>query len=291
MSIDVLQGKIRKLKNPSLLSLEPVPELIPAFILEQAASTAQGYETFCTGLLDGLKDILPGIRVSLPCFLALGGEGLPVMSRLLAYAKELGYYVILDGIPDCWGSVGQTVADAVFGAQSAFPCDGVILNGYCGTDAIKPWLPYLKQDKSVFVLTKSPNRSSVEVQDLLLGGRSVHTAMVDLINRWGGDCHGKYGYDPVGAVVGAPHSEVARGLRSRYSRVFLLLTGIEVGSASPKGCQYAFDRLGYGAAVCAGGYLMGAWQKAESDGSDYVAQALEAAQRLKKNLNKYIIIM
>lgn len=291
MSIDVLQGKIRELRNPILLDLAPEPELIPGYIMEQASSIAEGYEMFCNGLLDGMKETLAGVRVCLPGFLPLGGVGIEVMSRLLAYAKELGYYVILDGIPDCWGSTGQNIAKSVFGEHSVFPCDGVILNGYCGTDAIKPWLSYMDGGKSVFVLTKSPNRSSVEVQDLWLGGRSVHTAMVDLINRWGGDRHGKYGYDPVGAVIGAPHGEVAKELRSRYSRVFFLLTGVDERGANASSCQHAFDRLGYGAAVCIGAELMGAWKNGEEQGADYVARAAQAAQQFKKRLNKYITIL
>ena len=68
-----------------------------------------------------------------------------------------------------------------------YPCDAVTINGYLGGDSVNPFLALLPgRGKSLFVLVKTSNRSSVEVQDLLTGGRLVHTAMADLVNRWGG---------------------------------------------------------------------------------------------------------
>ena len=36
MSIDVLQEKIRVLKNPTMVGLDPTPEVVPGYLLEEA---------------------------------------------------------------------------------------------------------------------------------------------------------------------------------------------------------------------------------------------------------------
>lgn len=292
MSVDVLQEKIRALKNPIIVSFEPTPDVIPRFLTEESPSIVKNRDVFCRGILDALKGMVPGVKFSLPCFLSPGVDGLSLLSALLSYARELGYYVLLDGIPDSWGVAGQELAASVFGDNAVYPCDGAVLNGYCGTDAITPWLPWCKEGKkSLFILTKSPNRSSVEIQDLLFGGRLVHTAMADMIGRWSGEVRSKSGYGSVGAVVGAPYAEVLKTLRAKYSRMFMLVTEIDSHRAGPKGYQNAFDRLGHGAAVCAGDYILNAWNKEDSDGRDYAEQAVAAVERLKKNIGKHITIL
>ena len=72
MSVDILQEKIRKLKNPSMLELAlPLSDLPPQF-----SQDAAGYGAFCRELLTGLKDTIPAVRVSFAAFALLGREGL-----------------------------------------------------------------------------------------------------------------------------------------------------------------------------------------------------------------------
>lgn len=292
MSIQILQEKIRTRKNPIVLSIEPAPNLIPPFLYEECDTLAQCYDRFCRGLLESLAGILPGVRFCLSSFLALGPDGFRILPPLMAYAKALDYYVILDGLPEGWSEVGQSLAESVFGSNAFYPADSVMLNGYCGSDSMSFWLPYCKGGgKSMFVLAKSPNRSSVEIQDLYLGGRLVHTAMADLIGHWGSDGKMAGGYTDVGAVVGAPYPESIRNLREKYTRMFLLVTGVDSSRASPKKCVPAFDRFGHGAAVCAGNSILGAWRAEGADGRDYPEKAKEAVQKLLKNLNRYMTIL
>ena len=70
---------------------------------------------------------------------------------------------------------------------------------------------------------------------------------------------------------------------------WLLVEGLEVPGANAKNCSYAFDKMGYGALVCAGTSILGAWQERE-DG-DYIAAAKDAAERLKRNLTRYVTIL
>ena len=65
MSIDFLQERIRKLKNPTMVGLDPYLPILPKHIVQEAfdrdgqtlAGAAAAYYRFCTELLDALKDI------------------------------------------------------------------------------------------------------------------------------------------------------------------------------------------------------------------------------------------
>lgn len=307
MSIDLLQEKIRKKKNPALLCLDPTGQVIPPHLMEEALrergetleAAALACENFCRGILDAVGETMPGVSVKTAGFFALGSAGVQSLERILAYAREKDLYVILDGAFGEPGFAGEALADSTFGGISlgdrvltAYPADGVTVNPYAGTDGAAAFLPYCKAEgKSVFVQVRTANRSSVEVQELLTGGRLVYTAVADLASRWGAEFLGRIGYSQVGAVVSASRGEVLRNLREKYDRLFLLVTGLGVQGGCVKNASYAFDRLGRGAAVCAGHSILGAWKKADTDGRDYAEQAAAAAEKLKRDLAKYVLVM
>lgn len=291
MSIDVLHEKIRKLKNPSVIDFGVKGSAVPAHLLEQEGSYAAAYARFCRELLEGLKGLVPGVRFSFGEFALLGGEGLDTLSGLLKRAKELGYYVILDApeILSPWAA--DRAAETLFGQESPWACDALVVSPYIGSDAVKPFLPACKAGKDIFAAVRCPNKSASELQDLMTGSRLVHDASADMIARSGETILGKCGYSRVGALVSAGSPNSIRALRGRHSRMFLLVDGLDYPSGNAKNCSYAFDRFGYGAVVCAGPSVTAAWTEAGSDGQDYVSCAVQAAERMKKNITRYITVL
>ena len=138
---------------------------------------------------------------------------------------------------------------------------------------------------------RTANRTAPELQDLRAGGRLVHIAGADLVNRCADGLTGKFGYSPVGILSAANAPDSLRALREKYPRLFLLVDGYGAVRANAKNCAWAFDKLGHGAIVCGGGSILRAWQQAQSDGSDYVSQAETAVERMKRNLSRYITIL
>lgn len=291
MSVDVLQEKIRKTKNPSLLELAmPMSDLPPH--ISQGRETAAAYGHFCRELLTGLKDAVPAVRVSFGAFALLGAAGLTELTATLKAAGELGYYVVLDAPEILSPAAAKVTAETIWGGDSSFPCDGLLVSGYLGSDIIKPFLPCCQErKKALFVVARTANRSAPELQDLLSGSRLVHTAAADHVNRYGADTAGRFGYTRVGILAAASSAESLRTLRMKYPRLFLLLDGYDYPNANAKNCSYAFDRLGHGAAACAGTAITCAWKQAGSDGRDYVDQAMAAAMRMKKNLTRYVTVL
>lgn len=307
MSIDVLQEKIRKCKNPVMVGLDPYLPILPQHIVSEAftqhgqtiAAAVAAYERFCTELIDSLKNFVPAVKLQSACFEALGADGIALMQRLSKYATEQGFYVLIDSMRGDIGPVAEIYAQAMFGSvpigqstHQLYHCDALTVNGYLGSDGIKPFLPYCKHNgKNLFMLLKTSNKSSREVQDLLSGDRVVYTAMADLVMRWGSELCGRNGYSEIGAVVGATYPQTLKLLREKYDRLFFLVPGCGTQGGTAKNVQFAFDRFGQGAIVSASRSIICAWQKEGSDGRDYLEQAVAAAEKMKKDIAKYVVIL
>ena len=288
MAVDILQEKIRKLKNPSMVELGlSLSDLPPQF-----EKSAVGYGAFCRELLEGLKGIVPAVRFSFASFALLGSEGMEQLMQSMKTASELGYYVVMDAPEISSSAAAKMIADLVWGEGSGYACDALVISGYAGSDVIKPFLSCCKDGKKdIFVVTRTANKSASEIQDLLAGSRTVHLAVADHVNRYGADTAGKYGYTRVALLAAASSADSLRNLRSKYPKLFLLVDGYDYPNANAKNCSFAFDKFGHGAVACAGTSVTSAWKQAESDGSDWLEQSKTAAERMKKNLGRYITIL
>ena len=285
-----LHEKVRKLKNPSVIDFRVNHECIPQHLLEEEGEYGKAYLRFCREILTGLKGVVPAVRFGFDDFALLGGDGLISLSQLMKEAGKMGFYVLLDSpqILSPWGA--DRVAETIFGGEN-YPCDGIVISPYIGTDAMKPFVPYCKNGKDLFVVLRSPNKSAAELQDLLTGTRLMHHAAADFVNRLGEGYIGKSGYSRIAATVSATAPNSVKNIRNGYKNMFLLVDGVDYPSGNYKNCSCAFDRLGYGAVVCAGPSVTAAWKEAQTDGRDYVAQAQQAAERMKKNICRYVTIL
>lgn len=291
MSIDLLHDKIRKLRNPAMVDFSVKSECIAPRLLQEEGAFVPAYERFCRELMATLKGLVPAVRFAYGDFALLGGEGLQALSRLLHLAGELGYYTVVD-CPDCrspWSA--EATAKTLLGGDE-FPCDGVIVSPFIGSDAVKPFVPYCKSGgKDLFVVLRSPNKSASELQDLLTGTRLVHNAAADIVNRFGESIITRCGYSPVGALVSATAPTSVRNLRAAHQAMFMIVDGLDYPSGNYKNCSHAFDRFGYGAIICAGTSITAAWMDSEDENADYLECARQAAERMKKNLQRYVVVL
>lgn len=286
MAVDVLQEKIRRTKNPSVVYFEAIAEWLPTH-LSQNGSICDAFTLFCRELLDGLKGLVPAVRFGFGSFALLGEGGMTALCRSMEYAREQGFYVIMD-LPEL-----LTPEAARNAARMALelPCDGVAAGVYLGSDVLLPLRAVCENGKTLFAVCRTSNKSAVELQDLLTGGRLVHTAAADVISRYAEPLLGKCGYSQLGAVAAAGAPQSLKTLRDKFPKIFLLLDGYDYPSANAKNCSYAFDRFGHGAAAVAAASITAAWKEEGGDGRDYVALAVQAAERMKKNLTRYITVL
>lgn len=307
MSFDILQDKIKEKKNPTVAGLDARVGYVPPQIMKKYAgqygqslqAAAQAVLEFDKGLIDALCGVVPAVKPQSAYFEMLGWRGMEALEQVIAYAKSKGLYVIADVKRGDIGTTAAAYSEAWLGTVKVgetdcpvFDADCVTLNGYMGSDAIKPFLnDCTARNKSAFVLVKTSNPSSVELQDMVAGDRVVYTVMGDLVERWGKDTAGKYGFNALGAVVGATHPSVLKELRRRLSHTFFLVPGYGAQGGTAQDVRYAFDELGRGAVINASRSIMCAWQKTGKDGADYQEAALAAAEKMRDELKEYITIM
>lgn len=290
MAIDALQEAIRRTKNPTVLDLTLSPEALPPQLLAAEKREAAAYGRFCRELMEALRDTVPALHLSFSAFALLDGG--KELSAVLKYARKLGYYVLLDAPEMLSPAAAEMAARAIWGENGMFPCDGLIVQSYLGSDLWKPFLPYVQGGKKdLFIVARTANRSAPEMQDLLTGSRLVHMAAADLAGREAADTVGKYGYTRVGLLAAASSAVSLKNLRSKYPRLFLLLDGLDYPNANAKNCAQAFDKLGRGAAAISGAAITCAWKETGGDGGEYLDQAKAAAGRVKKNLTRYVNIL
>lgn len=292
MAIDRLQEKIRKMKNPSVVNLSVLPEEIPGAVLESTDNFVKAREVFAIQLMEGLQNIIPAVRFSFDLFALHGAKGLESLERLLLYAKKLGFYVFLESPEALSARNAQYAADTLMNQNCRWYFDGLILVSYIGSDGLEPYVSQLKSTgKDLFAVVRTANKSAAQLQDLLTGTRLMHMANADIVNRYAPMGNSRCGYSQVAILASASSGESLRLLREKYKDIFLLMDGCDYPNANAKNCSFGFDRLGHGAAACCGESITAAWKNATMPEGEYVAAAVEAAMRLKKNLLRYVTIL
>lgn len=304
MSMDRLLEKIAKTQNPTVVGLDPKLDYVPGFIRKQAfeeegetlKGAAKALYRFNKGIIDAVHDVIPAVKVQAAYYEMYGWPGMKAMQKTIAHAKKKGLYVITDGKRNDIGATMEAYAAAHLGETmvgeeriAAFGADALTVNGYLGTDGIAPLLKVCrKMEKGIFVLVKTSNPSSGELQDLPAGPegdtRPVYEIMGNMCEHWGGELPGKYGYSGVGAVVGATYPEQLEELRAKLPSTFFLVPGYGAQGGGAEGVAKAFDRDGLGAVVNSSRAVMCAYQKDGSDEKDYAMAALKEVIRMKKDL-------
>ena len=161
------------------------------------------------------------------------------------------------------------------------------VNGYLGTDGIAPFVEQCeKNDKGIFVLVKTSNPSSGELQNLLLeNGKPVYEYMGDLVEKWGESTIGKYGYSAVGAVVGATHPTEAARLRKTMPHTFFLIPGYGAQGGNAEMLKSCFKEDGLGGVVNNSRGVLCAYKK---NGGTYYEAARNACIAMQKDLSSVI---
>lgn len=307
MSFDLLQDKIREMKNPTVAGLDARVEYVPPQILkkhfgrygETLEAAAEAVFEFNCGLMDCMSDIVPAVKPQSAYYELLGWRGMEVLERTIAYARSKGFFVIADIKRGDIGSTAEAYAEAWLGKSKVgsaffpvFDADCVTLSGYMGSDSLAPFIKLCKEyDKCLFVLVKTSNPGSGELQDLVAGDRVVYKVVGDLAQRLGGGTAGKYGYNLTGAVVGATFPSDLRELRRRLEQTFFLVPGYGAQGGTAEDVRHAFDKYGRGAVINASRSIMCAWQKTGRDGEDYQDAARAAATAMRDDIRRYVTII
>ena len=301
MAFDRLIDSIIRMQNPTVAGLDPKLDYVPASIknacFEKYGKTLEGAAAallaFNKAIIDEIYDIVPAIKPQAAYYEMYGWQGVKALAETIAYALSKGMFVITDGKRNDIGTTMEAYATAHLGTTdiagesvSAFGADALTVNGYLGTDGIKPLAQVCAaQDKGIFVLVKTSNPSSGELQDMKLeNGVTVYEQMGRMCEGWGADLMGKYGYSAVGAVVGATYPEQLAEMREKAPHTFFLVPGYGAQGGGAQDAKNAFDKNGLGAIINSSRGIMCAWKKQGLTEEDFAQAARTEALRMKEDI-------
>ena len=306
-AIDILIDKIKKTNNPTVLGLDPRYDMIPKFIKEKYEENLEGISKaiieFNKRLIDATFDIIPAVKPQIAFYEMYGLEGMKAFEETCKYAKEKKMVVIADIKRGDIGTTAKAYSNAFLGRtkignreEKIYDVDFVTLNPYMGKDSIKPFLEDCKKyNKGVFILVKTSNPSSGDLQDVKLeNGEEVYLKVARLIEEWGEDLMGEYGYSSASAVVGATYPKQLEEIRKVAKHSYFLIPGYGAQGGKAKDIAYGFDKNGLGGIVNASRSLMCAYKsdlwKEKYKEEEFEKATREEAIRMKNELNNAINI-
>lgn len=299
MIIDNLIDKIKLTNNPSVIGLDTCFDYLPEEMKAKCSTlddVSKAITKFNFDLIDTLKDEIPAVKIQVAYYEMYGVEGMIAFRDTVKYARDNGLFVIADIKRNDIGSTASCYSKAYIGSNvingkkiTPFESDFITVNGYLGSDGILPFVKDCEEnDKGLFVLVKTSNPTSGELQDMKMeNGRTLYDNMASLVDKWGSTTIGKYGYSNVGAVVGATHKEQAALIRKEHPNIFFLIPGYGAQGGKAEDLAVCFEN-GIGGIVNSSRGILCAYKKPQYAGLDYKQAALKAAIDMKKDITRCI---
>lgn len=299
MIIDKLIDAIKRTDNPSVVGLDTCLDYLPQDMLAKVESLDDAAEQifeFNKNIIDNIFDIVPAVKVEVAYYEMYGYQGMKAFKQTVDYAKSKGMIVIADVKRNDIGSTAGCYSKAYLSGVEvagkkiiAFDSDYITVNGYLGSDGILPFVKDCKEnDKGLFILVKTSNPTSGELQDKKFeNGNTLYEEMGDLVEKWGSELIGKYGYSSIGAVVGATHREQAEIIRKRNPHTFFLIPGYGAQGGKAEDLAVCFVN-GIGGIVNSSRGILCAYKKDKYQGMDYAKAARQASIDMREDLNSAI---
>ncbi len=292
---DRLTLAVRRTGAPCCVGIDPRLDWIPAELRARFAArptphtVAAALQEMHRRIVDRIARWVPAIKPQLAFFEQLGAPGIAAYEDLVRHARDRGVLVIADAKRGDIGSTAEAYAAAFLGGVrlgdvdlSPPRADALTIQPWFGTDGVEPFLRACdREGAGLFVLVKTSNPSSAELQDLVCGDRTVSMHVAAAVDAWGRSRVGASGYSSVGAVVGATHRSHLLPLRRAMPRAILLLPGYGAQGGSASDVVDAFDDNGLGALVVAARSVHFAYRRPDgSEEPDWEAAIENAARRM-----------
>jgi orotidine-5'-phosphate decarboxylase len=301
---DRLLEAIDKKQNPVCIGLDPRIGKIPQYIRKEKideygnnkTAVAEAFVEFNREIIKQTHDIVPAYKPQMAFYEQYGLHGIHAFERTVDAIKSNGCIVIEDAKRNDIGSTSKAYSDGHLGEvelcdgskEPSFDVDAITVNGYLGSDCIKPFVENCKErGKGIFVLVKTSNPSSGELQDVkAVATENVYSQMALLVNKWGREVVGDSDYSSVGAVVGATYPEQAVTARRLMPDSIILVPGYGAQGGGGKDTLPNFNEDGQGAIVNSSRGIIFAYQKDpfKRDETDFGLAAKDAAIAMREDI-------
>lgn len=294
---DKLLNAIDEKENPAVIGLDSDIAKIPESLKKEFKdrfedsfeAAAECVFEFNRRIISSVKDIVPAVKIQIAFYEQYGFNGIKAFKKTIDLARKNNLIVIEDGKRNDIGNTARAYANAhigkvnLFGNQ--FPCfdlDCITVNPYLGIDGVKPFIDNVKEHgKGIFVLVKTSNPSSGELQDLMSKDKKIYEIMAELVDKWGQGTEGSLGYNSVGAVVGATYPKEADVLRKIMPKTIFLVPGYGAQGGGADDAMPCFNKDGKGAIIhSARGVIFAGHEQ------DFDKKAEQAALKMKEDIKE-----
>ena len=190
----------------------------PQFLVTPSAASARD---FCLNLIDATADLACAFKPNSAFFEVFGAPGWTALGDVIAAVPDQ-IPVILDAKRGDISSTSRYYARAVFQQLRA---DAVTVSPYLGHDSIEPFLE--DPARGAFLLCKTSNPDSVEVQMLGSADEPVYLSVARFAEKWNVR-------NNVGLVVGATDPVAIAQVREAVPDLWILAPGVGPQGADPK---------------------------------------------------------
>ncbi|MEF9916790.1 MAG: orotidine-5'-phosphate decarboxylase [Lachnospiraceae bacterium] len=293
--IDQLIRNIKKTNAPIVVGLDPMLSYIPQQVQKQAykefgetlEGAAEAIWQFNKQIVDSTFDLIPAVKPQIAMYEQFGIPGLQAFKRTVDYCKTKGLVVIGDikrgdiGSTSAAYAVGH-IGRVQVGSQSYIPFgeDFVTVNPYLGSDGVNPFLDVCKEEKKgLFILVKTSNPSSGEIQDQLVSGKPLYELVGEKVASWGMELMGEGNYSYIGAVVGATYPQIGKTLRKIMPKSYILVPGYGAQGGQGKDLVHFFNKDGLGAIINSSRGIIAAYKQEAYNayGPEHYGEAARAA--------------
>ncbi|MBP6236525.1 MAG: orotidine-5'-phosphate decarboxylase [Saprospiraceae bacterium] len=257
---DRLISAIEKKGNACIIGLDPRIDMMPDFVENDSkennveSKITDVITNFHKLVIDQIADLVPAVKPQVAFYEQYGVAGMKSFENTVAYAKKKGLLVVVDAKRNDIGSTAEAYSNTflgrtnIFGQSKAiYDVDCITVAPFLGEDSLMPFIKDCREyGKGIFILVKTSNPGSVDLQDLKSEGEEIYIRLAKMVNRLGKSLIGKKGYSSIGAVVGATFPEEADVLREIMKENYFLVPGYGAQGGSGKDVVNCFnvDNLG-----------------------------------------------
>ena len=194
---------------------------IDPHVSDLSSPTAASALTFSLNLVKQTARYAAAFKPNAAFFEVFGVEGWIALKQVIEAVNEesdrMGSRIpiILDAKRGDISSTAEAYAKSAFEFLGA---DCITLNPYLGKDSIDPFLNY--SQKGVFLLCKTSNKGSMDLQDVTLAsGETMYIHVARLAETWNEK-------NNIGLVVGATHTDAMKSIRAAAPNLWFLAPGV-----------------------------------------------------------------
>lgn len=295
--------KIEKKRTPLCIGIDPRLAWLPASIMTTSVkkygktfeAAGHALAQFSKSVIDAVSPIVPAIKIQIAFYEQYGEHGIRAFSETVAYGKEKDLIVIADAKRGDIASTSEAYAQGFLGKvelfgkkRICFDVDALTVNPFLGEDSLDPFIQTaLAYKKGIFILVKTSNPRSGDIQNAKKGRWSVSEMLARRIEKYTREKEKPYGN--IGAVVGATYPHEAQKLRRLMPHALFLVPGYGVQGARVDTLKYFFNDYPFGALISASRSVVFSYCIDRSE-KNYSASIVDQTKKAKKEIEQYCSI-